>query len=83
MAENIRRKVEGGMGNPLLASLKSKMKIVAPFNSKSRRFTTKKLKEHEKFLGPGYYEFRTFVEDSNTKTAFASPIYNRKFGHKV
>jgi len=78
MAENIRRKVEGGMGNPLLASLKSKMKIVAPFNSKSKRFKPPKLKEHEEFLGPGYYEFKSFVEGSNNKNNFASPTYHRE-----
>lgn len=33
ISETVRRKVESGLGNPLLASLKSKMKMVAPFNS--------------------------------------------------
>lgn len=78
MAASLRRKIEGSLGNPLLASLKSKMKMVAPFNSRSDRFKNKKVKEHEKFLGPGYYEFKTFVEDSKTKANFGSPIYNRK-----
>ena len=62
ISESVRRKVEHGLGNPLLASLKSKMKHIAPFNTCTERFKIKNIKEHERFLGPGYYEFRTFVE---------------------
>ena len=78
IAETIRKKIEGGIGNPLLASLKSKIKLSAPFNSGSERFHSKNMKDHERFLGPGYYEFRTFVEDNKPKISFASPISNDK-----
>lgn len=67
IAESVKRKVESGLGNPLLSSLKSKMKLIPPFNSCSQRFKEKTIQEHERFLGPGYYEFKTFVESSKSK----------------
>lgn len=70
IAETVRKKVESGLGNPLLSSLKSKMKLVAPFNSCSQRFKQRNIKDHEKFLGPGYYEFKTFVDSASKPKAF-------------
>ena len=68
ISESVRKKVESGLGNPLLASLKAKMKLVAPFNSWTDRFRNKEIKDHEKFLGPGYYEFKTFVETTKPRS---------------
>lgn len=33
ISESVRRRVESGLGNPMLASLKAKSKMLAPFNS--------------------------------------------------
>ncbi len=52
----MRKKVEAGVGNPLLANLKAKRGINAPFSSNARRFEEKRIDEAETFLGPGYYE---------------------------
>ena len=68
ISHSVKRKIESGLGNPLLASLKAKSTIVAPFNSCLGRFNTRKAKDHEKFLGPGYYEFKTFVETNKPKS---------------
>jgi hypothetical protein len=79
LANSIKKKIESGVGNPLLAGLKSKMKLIAPFNSCSERFKAKNIKDHEKFLGPGYYEFKTFSEQQRPQVKFSSPTYHSKF----
>jgi hypothetical protein len=52
----VRRKVEAGVGNPLLASLKMKRDEKIGFSSNALRFQNNKVDEAETFLGPGYYE---------------------------
>jgi hypothetical protein len=54
--EEVKRKVEAGIGNPLLANLKAKRGINAGFSSNASRFPKKRVEEAEVFLGPGYYE---------------------------
>jgi hypothetical protein len=78
LASGVKKKIESGLGNPLLASLKSKMKLVAPFNSCSERFKARTIKDHEKFLGPGYYEFKNFAEEQLPQVKFSAPTYNSK-----
>lgn len=56
ISEQVRRKVEAGAGNPLLANLKAKRGINPAFSSNAQRFPDKKVDEAETFLGPGYYE---------------------------
>jgi hypothetical protein len=68
IAESVRRRVESGLGNPMLARLRAKSKLVAPFNSCADRFKAKQVKEHEKFLGPGYYEFKSFIDKEKPKS---------------
>lgn len=68
IAENIRRRIDSGLGNPMLARLKTKIKLVAPFNSLTDRFKTKTIKEDEKMLGPSTYNFKSFVETSKKKS---------------
>ena len=70
ISENVRRKVEAGVGNPLLANLKAKRGINAPFSSNAMRFEAKKVEESETFLGPGYYEQQSIFEKKNQTTAF-------------
>ena len=65
IADNCRKKIEQGAGNPLLSSIKEKPQ--APFNSAKERFVAKNVDENDKFLGPGYYEVKTFVDNQNTK----------------
>ena len=54
--DNVRRKVEANIGNPLLANLKAKRGYKYEFGSSAPRFQEKKVEEAETFLGPGYYE---------------------------
>lgn len=63
IAEEVRHKVEAGLGNPLLANLKAKRQAAAiargsnfGFNSNAERFPEKRPVESETYLGPGYYE---------------------------
>ncbi len=56
IADQVQRKVEAGVGNPLLANLKAKRGLGAGFSSNAERFPNKKVDEAETFLGPGYYE---------------------------
>ena len=64
--DSLKKKSESGVGNPLLANLKAKGRGGAPFNSKRGRFENKTVDENEAYLGPGYYEHRSFV-DGNAK----------------
>lgn len=52
----MKKKVEAGAGNPLLANLKAKRGINPGFTSNAPRFADKKMDEAEAFLGPGYYD---------------------------
>jgi len=52
----VKKKVEAGGGNPLLANLKAKRGVNVGFSSNADRFVEKKVVESETFLGPGYYE---------------------------
>ena len=56
ISEQVRRKIEAGAGNPLLANLKAKRGLNPAFSSNAQRFPNKKVDEAETFLGPGYYE---------------------------
>jgi hypothetical protein len=63
IGENVRQKVESGLGNPLLANLKAKRHAAAVargthfgFNSNAERFPERKIPDAESYLGPGYYE---------------------------
>lgn len=76
ISENVRRKVESGLGNPLLSSLKAKMKLIAPFNSCSDRFKGPTTKDHERFLGPGYYEFKAFVDSQKPSSTISKFMSN-------
>lgn len=62
ISDDVRRKVEAGVGNPLLANLKAKRGINAGFSSNAQRFPDKKMDEAETFLGPGYYEQQNTFE---------------------
>ena len=66
IGETVKRKSESGLGNPLLASLKAKRNVEAPFTFKKSRFEEKKITENEAFLGPGYYEYKDFVENGKS-----------------
>lgn len=71
ISEEVRRKVEVGVGNPLLANLKAKRGVNPGFSSNAQRFPQKKLDEAETFLGPGYYEQQgTF--DAGSKNTVAA-----------
>lgn len=52
----MKKKVEAGAGNPLLANLKAKRGLNPGFSSNAPRFSDKRVEEAETFLGPGYYE---------------------------
>ncbi len=65
ISDNVRKKVEAGVGNPLLANLKAKRGIIAPFSCNARRFEDKKVEESDTFLGPGYYEQASMFERKN------------------
>ena len=87
IAQNIKKRIESGLGNPLLASLKAKIKLVAPFNSCSQRFESRTISENEQFLGPGYYEFKTFAQSKkpstlNDKFLSSERRFNKGFGGK-
>lgn len=56
IADQVQRKIEAGVGNPLLANLKAKRGLGAGFSSNAERFPAKRVDEAETFLGPGYYE---------------------------
>lgn len=66
IGEVVKRKNESGLGNPLLASLKAKRNVEAPFTFKTGRFEDKKITENEAFLGPGYYEYKDFIENGKS-----------------
>lgn len=67
ISDQVRKKIEAGNGNPLLANLKAKRGINPAFTSNAERFPIKKVDEAETFLGPGYYEQQsTFEKGSNT-----------------
>ena len=53
--DNLRKRLEAGVGNPLLANLKAKRGVGAAFSSNADRFVEKR-DEAETYLGPGYYE---------------------------
>jgi hypothetical protein len=65
--ESVRRNAEVGIGNPLLANLKAKKGGAAPFSTGEERFKAKKRDDCDAFLGPGYYESKTFVELEMTR----------------
>jgi hypothetical protein len=59
----VQKKVESGLGNPLLANLKAKRQAAAVargthfgFNSNAERFADKRPDEYETHVGPGYYQ---------------------------
>ncbi len=52
----MKKKVEAGAGNPLLANLKAKRGINPAFTSNAPRFADKRVDEAETFIGPGYYD---------------------------
>ena len=62
--DSLRRRMEGGSSNPLLANLKAKGRVSGdvPFNSKIGRFENRVIDENDAYLGPGYYEHRSFVD---------------------
>lgn len=64
----MRKKVEAGVGNPLLANLKAKRGINPAFSSNAERFPLKKIDEAETFLGPGYYEQQSTFEHAKSTT---------------
>lgn len=63
IGEIVKRKAECGLSNPLLANLKAKKSANLGFSSTQKRFDGKKIDENEAFLGPGYYEHKTFVDE--------------------
>ena len=66
ISDVIKKKVEAGVGNPLLANLKAKRGINPAFSSMAPRFHDKKVDEAEAFLGPGYYEQQNTFENRST-----------------
>ena len=62
ISEEVRKKIEAGAGNPLLANLKAKRGINPAFSSNAQRFPDKKFDEAETFLGPGDYEQQSTFE---------------------
>jgi hypothetical protein len=76
IADNVRKRVEQGAGNPLLASMKNKAQI--PFSSVDTRFKERKINENDRFLGPGYYEVKTFINETKQKPVSNAGIFNSK-----
>jgi hypothetical protein len=68
ISEEVRRKIEAGVGNPLLANLKAKRGVNPAFSSNAQRFPPKKIEEAETFLGPGYYEQHSTFEGPQKST---------------
>jgi len=58
----VRHKVEGSIGNPLLANLKQKRGVENAFISQAERFEGKRIDENATFLGPGYYDHQSNFE---------------------
>lgn len=83
IADNVRKKTEQG-SVPLLSSMKEK--TVAPFATGGQRFKQAKIDENQKFLGPGYYEQKTFVDEVKQKkgSKFVSqePRFQKSTGFK-
>lgn len=78
ISDQVRKKVEAGVGNPLLANLKAKRGINPAFSSNAERFPAKKVDEAETFLGPGYYEQQSTFEKNSTAVGSQSAIGNAK-----
>lgn len=66
ITDQVKKKVEAGAGNPLLANLKAKRGINPAFTSNAPRFQEKKVDEADTFLGPGYYEHQSTFEHKST-----------------
>jgi hypothetical protein len=62
----LKKKVEAGAGNPLLANLKAKRGLNPGFSSNAPRFSDKRVEEAETFLGPGYYELQSTFEGKSS-----------------
>ena len=67
--DSLRKRLEGGSSNPLLANLKAKGRHsgAVPFNSKLGRFENRTVDENDAYLGPGYYEHKSFVEGAQSR----------------
>jgi hypothetical protein len=50
------------MPNPKLTNLKAAKTEKVSFSTTSKRFDNGKHDENDEFLGPGYYEHRSFVD---------------------
>ena len=62
----MRKKVDAGTANPLLANLKAKRGINPAFSSNAPRFQERRVDEPEAFLGPGYYEQQSTFDPSKS-----------------
>jgi hypothetical protein len=78
ISDQVRKKIEAGVGNPLLANLKAKRGINPAFSSNAQRFPSKKVDEAETFLGPGYYEQQSTFENAKTSIGAVSIQMNNK-----
>lgn len=55
-----------------------KQKDLVPFASSEIRFKEHKIDESDRFIGPGYYESRTFIEDIQSKPSTKATGFNIK-----
>jgi hypothetical protein len=52
----------------LLANLKAKKNLQVSFCNSGDRFIEKEVDENDAFLGPGYYEYKAFVDEKKPQT---------------
>lgn len=83
ISEEVRRKVESGLGNNLLTDLRVKKQIGnLGFSSVAPRFQDKKTQEAEAFLGPGYYEQSSTFEQKKS-VGVSSTLKNPSFAPRM
>lgn len=76
IADNVRKKVEVGSSSSM--NLLYSDRAVIPFASSEIRFKQSRLDENLRFIGPGYYENKTFIENLKLKPSTNLSQFNSK-----
>lgn len=76
IAENVRKKAEIGSSSSM--NLLYSDRSVVPFASSEIWFKQSRLDENLRFIGPGYYENKTFIENLKLKPSTNAAGFNSK-----
>lgn len=74
IGETVKKKKEGSM-TIIYTNPKLRKSAAVPFSTKTKRFIDKKPDENEMFLGPGYYEHKSFVGIEKVMTGNKSQCF--------